>query len=165
MAKGRRRRRWDAAPPQDPRRWLYGPVPLSFWQLVVTGPLLSLLAPGGKNAVKSPLTLLQHCTVNQRLGQIGVTAGVARPFGPDVAETRASWTRCSTSLRSTLALSCDLCSLCPTSAQAFPPSAASGPLAQHFRPCRHRLSAPAYRQEMENRFQIWREIAVPALAA
>jgi putative transposase len=43
--------------------------------------------------------------------------------------------------------------------------AAYGPIAQHFRPQRHRFSAPAYRQEMCNRFQIWREITTLALAA
>jgi len=42
---------------------------------------------------------------------------------------------------------------------------AYGPIAQHFRPHRHRFSAPDYRQEMKNRFQIWREITVSALAA
>ena len=43
--------------------------------------------------------------------------------------------------------------------------AAYGPIAQHFRPHRHRVAAPAYRQEMRNRFQIWQEITTPALAA
>jgi putative transposase len=33
--------------------------------------------------------------------------------------------------------------------------AAYGPITQHFRPRRHRLSAPVYRQEMRNRFQVW----------
>jgi putative transposase len=36
--------------------------------------------------------------------------------------------------------------------------AAYGPIAQHFRPRRHRFSAPAYRQEMRQRFHTWREI-------
>lgn len=40
-----------------------------------------------------------------------------------------------------------------------------GPIAQHFRPHRHRFSAPAYRQELRKRFQIWQEITVPALVA
>jgi putative transposase len=35
---------------------------------------------------------------------------------------------------------------------------AYGPLAQHFRPRRHRLSAQAYRQELVQRFQSWQEI-------
>ena len=35
---------------------------------------------------------------------------------------------------------------------------ASGPIAQHFRPRRHRYHASAYRQEMKNRFQVWQEI-------
>jgi putative transposase len=43
--------------------------------------------------------------------------------------------------------------------------AADGPIAQHFRPRRHRFAAPAYRQEMQKRFQSWREITTPALAA
>src|SRR4029453_2615893 len=34
---------------------------------------------------------------------------------------------------------------------------AYGPITQHFRPRRQRFSAPAYRQELKNRFQIWRE--------
>src|SRR2546430_3792938 len=33
--------------------------------------------------------------------------------------------------------------------------AAYGPIAQHFRPRRHRFSAPDYWQEMKSRFQIW----------
>jgi putative transposase len=40
---------------------------------------------------------------------------------------------------------------------------AYGPIAQHFRPRRHRFSAPAYRQELRNRFQSWQEITTPAL--
>jgi putative transposase len=40
-----------------------------------------------------------------------------------------------------------------------------GPIAQHFRPRRHRFSAPAYRQELRNRFQSWQEITTLALAA
>jgi len=35
---------------------------------------------------------------------------------------------------------------------------AYGPIAQHFRPRRHRVSASAYRQEMSKRFDTWREI-------
>ena len=42
---------------------------------------------------------------------------------------------------------------------------AYGPIAHHFRPYRHRFSALAYRQEMRSRFQSWREITTPALAA
>ena len=33
-----------------------------------------------------------------------------------------------------------------------------GPIAQHFRPRRHHLSAPVYRQEMQKRVQMWGEI-------
>src|SRR6266478_9867636 len=44
----------------------------------------------------------------------------------------------------------------PGQAQRF--LAAYGPIVQHFRPRRHRFSAPAYRQEMKSRFQLWREI-------
>jgi putative transposase len=39
------------------------------------------------------------------------------------------------------------------------------PIAPHFRPRRHRLLAPAYRQQMAQRFQTWREITGTALAA
>jgi putative transposase len=42
---------------------------------------------------------------------------------------------------------------------------AYGPITQHFRPRRHRLPAPEYRQEMAQRFQIWREIIGAAMAA
>jgi putative transposase len=42
---------------------------------------------------------------------------------------------------------------------------AYGPIAQHFRPRRHLLPAPAYRQEMAQRFQIWREVVGLASAA
>jgi putative transposase len=38
----------------------------------------------------------------------------------------------------------------PGHAQRF--LSAYGPIAQHFRPHRHRLSAPAYRQELQKRF-------------
>jgi putative transposase len=44
----------------------------------------------------------------------------------------------------------------PGHAQRF--LAAYGPIAQHFRPRRHRLSAPEYRQEMRQRFHTWQEI-------
>jgi putative transposase len=40
-----------------------------------------------------------------------------------------------------------------------------GPIAQHFRPRRHRFSALAYRQEVENRFHSWQEITTLALVA
>jgi hypothetical protein len=50
----------------------------------------------------------------------------------------------------------------PGHAQRF--LSASGPIAQHFRPRRHRFAAPVYRQELRTRFQSWREITVPALA-
>jgi putative transposase len=50
----------------------------------------------------------------------------------------------------------------PGQAQRF--LSAHGPIMQHFRP-RHRFSAPAYRQEMENRFPSWQEITTLALAA
>jgi putative transposase len=44
----------------------------------------------------------------------------------------------------------------PGHAQRF--LAAYGPIAQHVRPRRHRLSAPEYRQEMRQRFDTWQEI-------
>jgi putative transposase len=51
----------------------------------------------------------------------------------------------------------------PGHAQRF--LSAYGPIAQHFRPQRHRFAAPAYRQELRNRFQIWQAITASALAA
>ncbi len=51
----------------------------------------------------------------------------------------------------------------PGQAQRF--LSAYGPIAQHFRPHRHRFSAPDYRQKLQKRFRIWQEITVPALAA
>jgi putative transposase len=51
----------------------------------------------------------------------------------------------------------------PGHAQRF--LSAYGPIAQHFRPRRHRFSASAYRQEMGKKFQIWREITGTARAA
>src|SRR4029450_7168225 len=51
----------------------------------------------------------------------------------------------------------------PGYAQRF--LAAYGPIAQHFQPRRHRLSAPEYRQEMKKRCQIWGEITGTMLAA
>jgi len=51
----------------------------------------------------------------------------------------------------------------PGHAQRF--LAAYGPITQHFRPRRHLLPAREYRQKMKNRFQSWREITIPAMAA
>src|SRR5919199_3923800 len=51
----------------------------------------------------------------------------------------------------------------PGHAQRF--LSAYGPLVQHFRPRRHRLSASAYRQEMQHRFQMWEEITGTRMAA
>ena len=51
----------------------------------------------------------------------------------------------------------------PGHAQRF--LAAYGPIASHFRPRRHRFSALAYRQEMGQRFQVWREVTGLAPAA
>jgi putative transposase len=51
----------------------------------------------------------------------------------------------------------------PGHAQRF--LAAYGPITQHFRPRRHQLSAPAYHQEMRQRFHTWREITGLAMAA
>jgi putative transposase len=42
---------------------------------------------------------------------------------------------------------------------------AYGPIAQHFRPRRHRFSASDYRQEMGKRFQIWQDITSLPTAA
>src|SRR4029453_2952649 len=44
--------------------------------------------------------------------------------------------------------------------------AAHGPIAEHFhfRPRRHRLPAPVYRQVMAQRFQMWREVTGTAAA-
>jgi putative transposase len=50
----------------------------------------------------------------------------------------------------------------PGHAQRF--LAAYGPIAQHFRPRRHRLSARAYREEMIQRFQSWQEVTGLAAA-
>jgi putative transposase len=44
----------------------------------------------------------------------------------------------------------------PGHAQRF--LSAYGPIASYVRPRRHRLYAPAYRQEMGQRFQVWREV-------
>jgi putative transposase len=51
----------------------------------------------------------------------------------------------------------------PGHAQRF--LSAYGPIAQHFRPRRHRLPASEYRQEMAHRFQIWREITGTPMTA
>jgi putative transposase len=51
----------------------------------------------------------------------------------------------------------------PGHAQRF--LAAYGLIGQHFRPRRHRLSAPEYRQEMRKRCQVWEEITGPGMAA
>ena len=51
----------------------------------------------------------------------------------------------------------------PGHAQRF--LATYGPIAQHFRPRRHRFSAPEYREEMQKRCQRWDEITGTELAA
>jgi putative transposase len=51
----------------------------------------------------------------------------------------------------------------PGHAQRF--LSAYGPIAQHFRPRRHCLSAPEYRQEMSKRFACWQEITSLPTAA
>jgi putative transposase len=51
----------------------------------------------------------------------------------------------------------------PGHAQCF--LSACGPIAQHFRPRRHRLSASAYRQEMAHQFERWAEITGAERAA
>jgi putative transposase len=51
----------------------------------------------------------------------------------------------------------------PGHAQRF--LAAYGPIAQHFRPRRHRVSAPEYRQEMGKRFHTWQDITSLPTAA
>ena len=51
----------------------------------------------------------------------------------------------------------------PGHAQRF--LSAYGPIAQHFRPRRHLLSAPAYRQEMAQRFPMRGEITSTGMAA
>lgn len=51
----------------------------------------------------------------------------------------------------------------PAHAQRFL-SAFSG-ISPHFRPCRHRLSAEAYRREMTDRFSAWKQITGTAMAA
>src|SRR5262249_18792315 len=51
----------------------------------------------------------------------------------------------------------------PGQAQRF--LSAYGPITQHFRPPRHLLAAPDYRQAMTQRFHIWQVITGTALAA
>ena len=51
----------------------------------------------------------------------------------------------------------------PEQAQAFLETFSA--VCNHFRPCRHRLSAERYRQIMRERFQQWREIACLAPTA
>jgi putative transposase len=51
----------------------------------------------------------------------------------------------------------------PGHAQRF--LSAYGPIAQHFRPRRHRFSASAYRQEMRHRFDTWQELTTLPTAA
>jgi putative transposase len=50
----------------------------------------------------------------------------------------------------------------PGQAQRF--LAAYDLIAQHFRPRRHRLPAPAYRQVMAQRFRMWHEVTGTAAA-
>src|SRR5262250_3705573 len=54
---------------------------------------------------------------------------------------------------------------CKSAGQAQRFLAAYGPIAQHFRPRRHLLSASAYREEMKNRFASWAKITGTERAA
>src|SRR5262245_52029419 len=51
----------------------------------------------------------------------------------------------------------------PGHAQQF--LSAYGPIAQHFRFHRYRFTAPAYHQELKERFQLWRGITILTQAA
>ena len=51
----------------------------------------------------------------------------------------------------------------PGHAQRF--LAAYGPIAQHFRPRQHRMSAPEYRQELQQRYPVWGEMTGMRMAA
>jgi len=51
----------------------------------------------------------------------------------------------------------------PGHAQRF--LAAYGPIAAHFRPRRHRLTAAAYRQQRDHAFATWREVTGVVTAA
>ena len=51
----------------------------------------------------------------------------------------------------------------PGHAQRF--LSAYGPIAQHFRPRRHLLSAPEYRDQMQQKFEMWGEITGTIMAA
>ena len=51
----------------------------------------------------------------------------------------------------------------PGHAQRF--LAAYGPIAGHFRPCRHRLAASDYRQTRDQRFATWRLVTGTAAIA
>jgi putative transposase len=51
----------------------------------------------------------------------------------------------------------------PGHAQRF--LSAYGPIASHFRPRRHLFCAPAYRCEIMQRFQVWREVTGTDMAA
>ena len=55
------------------------------------------------------------------------------------------------------------CFKSPGHAQRF--LSAYGPIAQHFRPRRHRYSAPAYRLEMRQRFATWQDLTSLPTAA
>ncbi|MEY9988346.1 transposase-like protein [Streptomyces sp. V4I8] len=43
--------------------------------------------------------------------------------------------------------------------------ASSSRISPHFRPCRHLMTAPAYRTEMTNRFTLWHQITGTTLMA
>jgi putative transposase len=38
-------------------------------------------------------------------------------------------------------------------------------ISPHFRPCRHRLTAPEWRTEMDARFTVWREFTASGIAS
>jgi putative transposase len=44
------------------------------------------------------------------------------------------------------------------------PAAAFGGISPHFRPSRHRLTAPEWRIEMADRFTVWREVTATVVA-
>jgi putative transposase len=84
--------------------------------------------------------------------------------GVEHRQSRSRNNRCENAHRPTRARERRL-QRCTSPGQAQRCLSAYGPIAQHFRPPRHLLAAPAYRQDMRQRVQTWREIPGTAMAA
>ena len=102
------------------------------------------------------LTYVPRVIITDKLKSYGAAKREILP-GVEHRQSRYLNNRCETSHRPTRRRECRMQGFESAGhAQRF--LSACGPMAQHCRPRRHRLSASEYRQEMRNRFESWAEM-------